>query len=331
MIQPAPDLPTLPEKAVLYAYDIFPDGTSSPVEREGLIATAADGAAYRWIHLNLACPEIVPWIEHEADDVVATSLTLEDTRPRCAQHKDGFLVNLRGVNLNPESKHEDMVSIRLWVTERLIVSVRIRKLMAIVAIHEQVDRNASPHSTANFLSRLAAGLTSKMDPVITDLSDTVDEFETHTLDEENISRSDLATIRRKAIILRRYIAPQRDALNTLAFSASDMIDDRTQASLREATDRVMRMVEELDAVRERCTILKDQLTDQRAEEMNARLMVLSVVTAIFLPLGFLTGLFGINIGGMPGTENAAAFWIFASVLTALGLIQLWWFRHKKWF
>jgi zinc transporter len=65
--------------------------------------------------------------------------------------------------------------------------------------------------------------------------------------------------------------------------------------------------------------------------MNTRMYVLSVVAAIFLPLGFLTGLLGINVGGIPGTENPWAFLIFSLLIVGILVVQMLWFKYKKWF
>ena len=65
--------------------------------------------------------------------------------------------------------------------------------------------------------------------------------------------------------------------------------------------------------------------------MNTRMYVLSVVAAIFLPLGFLTGLLGINVGGIPGTENPWALLIFSLLLVGILVVQMLWFKYKKWF
>ena len=62
----------------------------------------------------------------------------------------------------------------------------------------------------------------------------------------------------------------------------------------------------------------------RSDQMNRRMLVLSIVAAVFLPLGLLTGLLGINVGGMPGAENAWAFWIVTGGLVALGWGLVWW-------
>ena len=100
--------------------------------------------------------------------------------------------------------------------------------------------------------------------------------------------------------------------------------------LRDAADQATRVAEELDAVRERCAVVKDQLTDIRAEEMNRNMMILSVVAAIFLPLGLVSGMMGINVGGMPWVENGNGFWYVTGIVVAIGVIQLILFRMANW-
>jgi zinc transporter len=64
--------------------------------------------------------------------------------------------------------------------------------------------------------------------------------------------------------------------------------------------------------------------------MNRTMYILSIVASIFLPLGFLTGLFGINIGGMPGTESSAAFGIFSILMLIIIGIEYWLFKKNDW-
>jgi zinc transporter len=101
--------------------------------------------------------------------------------------------------------------------------------------------------------------------------------------------------------------------------------------LRETTDLLMRYVEDLDSIKDRAIVCQEELNNNLTEQMNNRIFVLSVVTAIFLPLGFLTGLLGINIGGIPGTDNNNAFTIFILILIAVVVGQVWLFKKKKWF
>jgi zinc transporter len=314
--------------ALLYGYDIKADGTATAITQAD--ASPSPGTHYRWRHFDLAGEGVRDWIASQTDPLVADALTREDTRPRCTPHSDGLIVILRGVNLNPNSDPEDMVSIRLFVTETRIISTRIRKLMAVTRIREDIDAGRAPADPGQFLARLGQGLTERMDPVVCDLADRIDALEEQSLDRTVGLRRELADIRRTTIVLRRYIAPQKEALWKLAQGHGAVVSGPVLSALRETGDQVTRLVEELDAVRERSAILNDQLTDKRAEEMNATMLLLSVVAAIFLPLGFLTGLLGINVGGMPGADSTLAFWIVCAACLGIGATLVWLFRRRGW-
>ena len=75
---------------------------------------------------------------------------------------------------------------------------------------------------------------------------------------------------------------------------------------------------------------QEELVNRLSEQMNARMYVLSIVAAVFLPLGFLTGLLGINVGGIPGTEYKWGFVLVCVLIGVLAALQLWFFKRKKW-
>ncbi len=323
-------MPHTPSIEPLYAFDVYKDGRVHKLSNDELSSPRDESLSYRWVHLNLEDTGIRKWISDNVDEIASLSLTLEDTRPRAVQHQNGVLLNLRGVNLNPASDPEDMVSIRMWIEDGFIVSVRARRLMAVVGIRESIEAGNPPRNVGEFLTELSAQLISRMDPIISGLSDKVDELEEISLERTDGLRSELAHLRRTTIMLRRYIGPQREAISHLGVTNTAFFTDEGNHILREVVDRITRMVEEMDAVRERSAILYDQLSDQRAEEMNRNMLVLSVVAAIFLPLGFLTGLLGVNIAGIPGADYPLAFGLFCVALLMISLGLLWWFRKKKW-
>lgn len=84
-------------------------------------------------------------------------------------------------------------------------------------------------------------------------------------------------------------------------------------------------------IRERAAVTQEELQSRLAEQQNIRMYVLSIVAAVFLPLGFLTGLLGINFGGIPGADNPAAFGIFAGLLLVIVVVEISFFRSRKWF
>ena len=114
-------------------------------------------------------------------------------------------------------------------------------------------------------------------------------------------------------------------------SEQPWLNQHDRRSMQENFDRTLRFVEDLDAIRERAQIIKDELANALSDRINKNMYVLSIIAAIFLPLGFLTGLLGINVGGIPGADNDQAFMIFMGILIVLVGAQIWLFKKMKWF
>ena len=144
-------------------------------------------------------------------------------------------------------------------------------------------------------------------------------------------RHDLIGVRTQAILLRRYLAPQREAIAKVQREELSWFSRRDRAQLGEVTDRVIRYVEDLDAVRERAAVIQDELSNRMSERMNRNMYLLALVATVMLPLGFVTGLLGINVDGMPGAQNSPfAFLIVCLFLGGLVALQVWVLRRFGW-
>lgn len=316
----------------IFYWHVAPDGKVTKLDFNNLDEDNFK-RGYVWIHLNRSDPEVKKWLirDPDIDETVTDSLLADDTRPRATPHEEGVLLNLRGINLNPEGDPEDMVSMRLWIEPHRIVTVQNRNLRAIKSIQEQFVKKRAPRTPGDFVADLSIHLVTNMSPTIVELNDKVDDLEEQVLDKDGSSlRTGLAELRRTAIMLRRYLAPQRDALNTLALQNLEWITERDRLRLREGGDQTTRVTEELEAVRERAAIVYDQLVDKRAEEMNRTMLVLAVVTAVFLPLGLIAGMMGMNVGGMPLLESPIGFWVTVGVIALIGMLTVGVFKLMKW-
>lgn len=319
-------------KNLLGAYVLDGQGGGTPLDWEGVRAWTPEQGLL-WAHFDQRGEQAGSWLRTESgiDPDIAEALLTEETRPRVAANGNGLLVILRGVNLNPGEEPEDMISIRMWIEDRRIISVRRRKLKAVQDLRDMIDQGNGPRHAGEFLSIMNSRLVDRMGPVISDLDDQVDDLEDQVLSlESETSRDQLADVRRQAISLRRYIAPQRDALMRLATEQLDWLGEKERNRLRETLDRTLRFVEDLDAARERAQVIQDELSVRLSEQMNRNTYVLSVVAAIMLPLGLITGLLGINVGGMPGVEYKGAFAVVCVLLAVFGGVLYFLFRRLKW-
>ena len=142
-------------------------------------------------------------------------------------------------------------------------------------------------SPGEFLEDLCDRLTLRMGAVISDIDDSVDALEDEVLTEQSYElRQKIANIRRAAIGLRRYLAPQRDVMARLYNEKVDWLGEMGRMRLREIGDRTTRYVEDLDAVRDRATVTQEELNGRLSEQMNKTMYVLSIVLGSFCHSAF---------------------------------------------
>jgi len=320
------------------AYHLTGDGHGEPIDWAAVNAWTPDRGQV-WIHLDAAHPDTQAWLTDGAglSAFVVDGLLASETRPRCDWFEDGTLLILRGVNLNPGAEPEDMVSIRVWIDGNRVITTRLRRLMAVEDIRGQLAAGKGPATTGQLVARLGARLTDRMGPAIEELSDQVETLEDQLVAAMDGKQGDLREVRaqlvdlrRVAIALRRYIAPQRDALDRLSQFDEVWLDRTVRGRLRETVDRVTRITEALDEVRERSAVIQDELMSRISQRMERTMYALTMVATIILPLGFLTGLLGINVGGMPGADAPWAFWVVCAGLAVTVAFEVWLFRRLKW-
>ena len=266
------------------------------------------------------------------DEHVIETLSALETRPRMAMLAGGVLINLRGVNTNPGSDPEDMISLRIWFSDKTVVTARRkgRKLISIEDVRARIENGSGPKNPGEFISMLVEHLANKIGDLVDSIDDDLTRIEL-SMDENNIKpvQQNLSAIRLQTIAIRRYLAPQREALSEL-YRTRGILSDDVAYNLQHQTDRIIRHVEDLDLAKERAVVLQGELQNRLAEKQNARMYVLSIVAAIFLPLSFLTGVFGMNVAGMPGLEHPYAFNILTGSMLVLAIALVAYMRWKKW-
>lgn len=282
-----------------------------------------------WIRLDREAADVADRLASEGiDAVTARALLAEETRPRTRRVGEAALVILRGVNPSPEAAPEDMISIRIWIDAGRIISVQRRPLQAADDLATAIDAGEGPSGTGDFLVALADLLTDRMQDVVDalDLSlERLEEVDPRT--GPGPMRVEITGIRRKIGALRRFIAPQRDALEVLVVEPFDWQTGLQDRRLSETVDRITRLVEQLDEMQLRAAVAQESLSGFIAERLNRTMVLLSVIAGIFMPLSFVTGLFGMNLAGIPFASSGSAFWAVSAVLVAFGAFEFWLFRR----
>jgi zinc transporter len=303
-------------------------GTVSEIPPEAV--AAYDGEGFVWLHIEGTIANSRTDLPIYVPQMAASALLASETRPRCDEIDSAALINLRGTGLMSVDDSDPLVSIRVWVEGRRVTSVSRRPLAALGKV-EVAMRAGRLKDGGDFVSTLAQAISIELDPKIVELGEELDDCEEsiETGDVYSLRRR-IAVLRSRAIVLRRFIAPDRNALATMAQLEFEWISHEDRMHLRDAADRFARMAEELEAVRERAALLHEQLTDLRAEQIDRRSLEIAVVAFIFLPLTFVTGLLGMNVAGIPFADHPWAFWGVVAFCLVIGAAVIGWFVVRQW-
>lgn len=251
-----------------------------------------------------------------------------ETRPRSEWLAEGLLINLRTQNMNKDAEPEDLVSLRVWATQNCIITTHRRGVKFLKDWIRHSD-TLDFSSTMDVLNAILNEIQNQMTDLTCTLDDQIDELE----DSPNSIRENrkcLSNIRRQIILIRRYLMPQREALLRLPTDKMLFLNDANKQRLREFADSTIRILEDLDAERERTTVLQEDLINRLQEDINRKMYLLAIVTLIFMPLAFITGLLGINVGGIPGSTHTSGFWIVCGILLCVMAVEALILKRLKW-
>lgn len=286
-----------------------------------------------WVNLDVNENDARAWLSDisKIEASIVDGLLADETRPYTHFTDNGLLIVLRGVNTNPGNDPADMVSVRIWIDSKSIITTNRRRLLSLEDIQRALERGTGPKTSGQFLTSLIERLADRIGEFVGSIEDEMLDCENNlSTDDPQTTRKTLGLLRRQIASVRRFLAPQRDALDRLYRAPCSWLSESDIQYMREETDRITRYLEDLDLARERAVVLQEEFQSKLSEQQNTRMYVLSLVAAIFLPLTFITGLLGMNVGGLPGLENPSGFWVSIGIMVVATILLILIFRHKKW-
>jgi zinc transporter len=287
---------------------------------------------YIWLQLNFAAQESRKLLQSlNINESTIHALTKAESRPRVAVSNEELLLIVRGINKIRGEKPENMISIRILATRNLLITCQKKSLISIQDLITEIGQGNPPLSTGDFIVRLNERLVMNMSDTMENIEDRAIAMEERVIDDSRDDyKPNLHNLRRQIIQIKRFLIPQRDALNKLQMEKTGWMTGKQQIRLREVGDYLLRYLEMLDASRDLAAVSMETLNQRQNEQLNKRMYLLSLIAALFLPLSFFTGLFGVNLAGIPISDRPYAFASFVLVLFLIVLVLFWFFRKNKW-
>jgi zinc transporter len=323
------DPPTESRPGLLHAFRFDAKGGGHAADWDELDADPMGSKVHGdlWIHLERTAPGVHRWLIDTArlPEQAVDLLLAEDPRPKFQHfpadetHPEGFVLILRGVNLNPDADPENMVAIRLWVDENRVISLRRRKLMAEDDLDRAFRAGKGPTNSADLINHLTNAMMDRIDAVVDDLEGQLDDAEDR-MEEANLTgvRIRIGEIRRGAVRLKRYLAPQREIMLRAGAEWPAWIHKRDRNRLRARAERVARVVEDVDELITRAGFAHEELHARLTERMNRSNVGLTVVATVFLPMGLVASMWGMNTPNLPFADEGG-FWIVSGIIALVGI------------
>lgn len=210
-----------------------------------------------------------------------------------------------------------------FIGDRFLVTAHRQPMDSIelVAQHVQGSNRLSAAGPAGLAAAIAEISSRRYFPLLDALDERIEELEDHAIAADPHTLSESQALRRDVILLRRILGPQRDVLRQLSQSMSPVLESSVRA-FGNVYDHYFRLVEALDAGRGLLAGVLDTYRGAVAERTNEVMKVLTVFSAILLPLALIAGLWGMNFSDLPGSGLEWGFVGLLGIMAAIA-IGLW--------
>ncbi|WP_085317161.1 transporter [Derxia lacustris] len=280
----------------------------------------ADVTGFLWLHFNLSHAGAEPWMrahtgleENFFDELHSGSRTT-----RIERDGERLFGVMNDVVFDFAFDAGDVATLWLSLGPRLFVSARRHPLRAIDRLRMAVRHGAAPASTVELLDHLLHDQADELQAIVRQVVERADLMEDDLLAGRHERHlPELPRLRRLMARLQRLLAPEPSALMRMLARPPAWVAPDDIAQLQAATEDFALVLRDIAGVQERIKLMQDEASARMAEESNRTLFTLTLVTVLALPINLVSGMFGMNVGGIPLGENDHGFWIMAAIIGAL--------------
>ena len=313
------------EHGLIHGILLKPQQPAHELTWDELDAAMDDPEALVWLHFNAANAHARQWITHCArlPEVLQDFLFDYDDRKRLEEIGKGIVGVISDVHYGFDFDPEQIALLRFYLDSHCLISTRRQPLSATDALRNSIRGGLRFDRTVPLVMCLLKFQAETLENVATRLGREVGDIEDQILAGRiHDQRSQLGKIRRLAVRIHRHFAPEHRALQRLCVRRPAWFTDSDKRDLQDNTEAFGDAVNDLDVIQERAKLLQEELAARMAESTNKNLFILSMVTAIFMPATLITGIFGMNVAGLPGLDDASAFWWVMFGIAAVAVVSL---------
>lgn len=313
--------------------DVSPEGPATTAEGDERVAPPPSGTI-RWIDLHAQDDAALALLRERFD---FHPLALEDCRhfdqrPKLEEYGTYLFIVVHGFRSAEGAERVQPLELHAFLGRDYLVTVHDEVLPELDLVWKRVAGDAAlARRGADFIYYLAVDeIVDANFRLLDEISDQLDEIEDEVLHHHERSHlGKIFELKRVLVTMRRVLSPQRDVFAILAKRGHVCIADRTSLYFRDVYDHLVRIYESIDTGRDLLGNALDAYLSMVAQRTNDIMKKIAVMSAIFLPLTFVTGFFGQNFTHLP-FDNDAFMWSMIIACVAIPTGMLLWFYRSRW-
>jgi magnesium transporter len=254
--------------------------------------------------------------------------------PKIESYGDYLYIILHRIDFHAPEHCFRTHDVDFFLGRNYLVTVHSGDSRSIEHIREICERNARAlgEGPASLMHRIVDTMVDNYSPEIDELSDRLDDIERDVFERSTptLARR-ILDFKRDVSSLRRVVQPQRDVVARLARREFPFIDEQVSFGFRDVYDHLVRLADESMFFADRVTSLLDAHLSQVSNSLNQVMKVLTIIATVFMPLSFITGLYGMNVD-LPhfGLTSSALFWVLVALMAAIAGWMIVWFKRRGW-
>jgi len=271
-----------------------------------------------WLHFNVLDNRARPYLERlpDLDEEGRAMLLGNETRIQARVMSDGFVVILGDLHHDFTLDPEGFGTLRVFVTPRLIVTCRRQRMRSVDRVRREVESLRDDRSPLDVFTLLLDEIVEGFVALAADLGERVENLQDRILAGRALEQSgDLAQIRHVVARFRRHVLANRTMLQPLLRRIPATAEGPQREQLHAVLERLEATAQDMDLIMERSRLLQEEITSRLGEATNRNLYLLSIVTTALLPITLITGVFGMNVGGLPFLESKHGFFWVMVIMT----------------
>lgn len=264
------------------------------------------------------------------EDVMNTEL-----RPKLDEYEECIFMVLKMLDYDEKEEQIIVEQVSLVLGDGFVLTFQERDGDVFDAVRSRIKDNAGRirKMKADYLAyRLLDAIIDHYFVALEALAEIVDSLEERLAETpEKVRADELHTLRREVLFLRKSITPARELVGTLARIEDPLlITPAVEPYLRDIHDHVVQVSESVEHTREVLASMLDIYHASLSNKMNEVMKVLSIVTAIFIPLSFIAGVYGMNFQHMPELKEPIAYPLVLLLMALIGGAMAWYTKRKRW-